>query len=82
MDDFKFEEWCTSRELEASTKAWLIANGFNSRSALEGLVRDDVHIGDAGVANAGERAKILGGVKWLTKGSPHILHIDPANRTE
>ena len=64
-DDFKFDSWCTSRELLPETKKWLEENGYTSRSALSGLQKDDIEVGDNGVKNKGERSKIMGGVEVL-----------------
>jgi hypothetical protein len=61
--DFKFGVWCEEQQLTQETKAWLEQNRVTSFPALGGLTADLIPVGRAGVADLGEKAKILGGIK-------------------
>jgi hypothetical protein len=65
-EEFKFDDWCASRQLQDATVAWLRGNGIDTCVALEGLSAEFIPIGDGGVPNLGEKLKVLGGVKALS----------------
>ena len=65
MSEFDFDAWIVKYEITDSTRHWLVDNGCQSASALRGLTADLIPIGVGGVANLGEKSKILGGSKDL-----------------
>ena len=62
-----FDDWCLKFKFAESTKIWLKEQGCDCDTALKSLTEKDIPYGPAsdGVANLGERNKILTGVASL-----------------